>query len=163
YPAPSFTYQWRRCDGAGANCADISGATAATYDLVGADLAAANPVAVTRTTAWGSPTASSAATSAVTPAPAAPANTSVPTISGIAEVGQTLTASSGSWTGYPAPTYTYQWRRCDGGGANCADISGATTLTYDLVSADLAATIRVAVTGTKASGSATATSAAAGA
>src|SRR5690606_21976934 len=39
----------------------------------------------------------------------APANTVLPAITGTAETGQTLTASSGSWTGTPTPTYAYQW------------------------------------------------------
>jgi hypothetical protein len=34
-----------------------------------------------------------------------PANVSAPTISGLAVVGETLTASTGSWTGTPPITY----------------------------------------------------------
>ena len=46
-------------------------------------------------------------------AASAPANTSLPTISGTAKVGSTLTANDGTWTGDPTPTYTYQWERCE--------------------------------------------------
>lgn len=88
-----------------------------------------------------------------------PSNTSPPTISGTAQVGQTLTASKGTWTGKKLK-YSYQWRRCDTAGANCVAISGATSSSYLLVSADQGHTIRVAVTARNSAGSATATSAA---
>lgn len=81
-----------------------------------------------------------------------PANTVAPAISGTPEVGQTLTASDGTWTG--SPTFTYQWKR-DGNA-----IGGATASTYALVAADVYAAITVTVTGTNAGGSASATSAA---
>lgn len=76
----------------------------------------------------------------------------LPLISGSPVVDQTLSATPGSWTGTPTPSYEYQWKR--GGVA----ISGATAPTYLLVSADLAATITVTVTATNSGGSANATS-----
>ncbi|MFM8888953.1 MAG: hypothetical protein ACKOGM_03050, partial [Solirubrobacterales bacterium] len=42
-----------------------------------------------------------------------PFNTSAPTVAGSADLGQTLTANAGSWSGTPAPTLTYQWERCE--------------------------------------------------
>src|ERR1035437_7092861 len=52
-----------------------------------------------------------------------PVDTSLPSISGTAQQGQSLSAGSGSWTGSPTGFF-FQWQRCDGGGGNCADITG---------------------------------------
>jgi len=88
----------------------------------------------------------------------APSNTSPPTISGSATAGSTLTRNQGVWSGSTPITYTYQWRSCDSAGANCADISGATSTSYTAASADVGKTIRVNETATNAYGNATATS-----
>ncbi len=48
-----------------------------------------------------------------------PVNSSVPTVSGTAKDGQTLTAASGTWTGVPMITYVY--RNCSGGVVSVAD------------------------------------------
>lgn len=72
----------------------------------------------------------------------APINTVAPVVSGTATVGQTLSTTNGTWTGAPAPTFTYQWQRT---GSN---IGGATSSTYVLVAADAGNTIRCVVTAT---------------
>jgi hypothetical protein len=87
-----------------------------------------------------------------------PANSVLPVISGTAQQGQTLTASTGTWSGSPT-SYAYQWRRCDTAGAGCADVAGATVQTYTLVSGDVGSTIRVVVTATNGGGSTSATAA----
>jgi sugar lactone lactonase YvrE len=75
----------------------------------------------------------------------APAATSAPSISGTPAVGQTLTATPGTWTEYPT-SYSYQWELCDSSGANCTDISGATASSYTVLAADAGHTLRVVVT-----------------
>ena len=83
-----------------------------------------------------------AATPPVTNTPA----TGAPTITGTAEVDQTLTAvTTGIMDddGLTSPTYTYQWIRVNEGAL--ADISGAMSSTYTLVAADLGKTIKVRV------------------
>jgi hypothetical protein len=71
-----------------------------------------------------------------------PAIVTVPTISGTAEPGDTLSESHGTWTNSPT-SYTYQWQRCDSSGNGCGAISGASAQTYTLTSADLGHTIEV--------------------
>lgn len=82
--------------------------------------------------------------------PAAPTNTVLPAVSGIAQVGQTLTAYNGVWTGAPT-SYAYQWQVDDGGGYD--DISGATSQTYVPVVGNVGYPHRVQVTATNAAGS----------
>jgi fibronectin-binding autotransporter adhesin len=156
-PTISYSYQWQRCNAAGASCADIAGQTASTYSLVPADVGNTARVVVTATNAAGSASANSAVTGAV--AALAPTNSALPTISGTARDGSSLSAGNGSWTGTPTITYGYQWRRCDAAGLLCVDIASATASTYNLVAADIGATIRVVVTATNGGGSAPATSA----
>jgi hypothetical protein len=62
----SFTYQWNRCDAAGANCAAIAGAVSQTYVPGTADAGARLTVTVTATNSVSSIPVSSAATAPVT-------------------------------------------------------------------------------------------------
>jgi hypothetical protein len=92
-----------------------------------------------------------------------PANTAEPRISGSPAQGQTLTAAPGTWTGTPAPTFSYQWLRCpaSGGasnGSDCANIDGATTTSYVVAAGDVGFTLRVKVTATNRDGQASAAS-----
>ena len=155
----SFARQWLRCDSGGANCQNISGATGTTYGLLAADVGSTIAVKVTATNGAGSTPAISNVTALVQGLPSAPANTALPTISGTAAQGSTLTAANGTWSGYPTPSFAYQWLRCNSGGSGCGNISGATSQTYVPQAADIGSTIAVKVTATNASGSGNATSA----
>ena len=86
------------------------------------------------------------------PPPTAPSNTAVPTVSGTAQVGQTLTAHDGTWSGTTPITYTHQWQR------EGTNITGATGSTYTPASADVAHTLDVVVTAHNTAGSESATS-----
>ena len=79
-----------------------------------------------------------------------PVNTVAPAITGTAQEGQTLTCSTGTWSG--SPTYTYQWKR------NGSNIGSATNSTYVLVTADVSQSIKCTVTATNFVGSASADS-----
>ena len=84
-----------------------------------------------------------------------PSNSSSPTISGTTTNGQTLTGTRGTWSGYPTPTYTYQWKRASSAAGNYSNISGATSLTYTLTDNDIDQYLKFAVTATNTSGSTT--------
>jgi hypothetical protein len=102
---------------------------------------------------------------------AAPVNTTAPVIhsrlapawgfetwtpeSGTLSVDDTeLSAGVGYWSGYPAPTYTYQWKR------DAVNISGETNAIYNRVAADADSDLTCEITATNASGSASLTTAA---
>jgi hypothetical protein len=152
--SPSFAYQWRRCSGEG--CADVAGATSATYALGAADVGRTIRVHVTAANAGGSAAAESAATKAVVMR--APVSTAAPVIAGTAREGETLTATAGEWQG--AETVAHQWQRC---ASACEEVVGATGTRYVLGPEDVGRTIRVRVAATNPGGSSFATSKATGA
>ncbi len=156
----SYTYQWELCNSAGEGCANITGATSSTYALGPGDVGDTLRVAVTAKNSVGSNTATSHASPVVAAIP--PANTAPPAISGTARDGQTLSASTGSWSGSPPLSYAYQWELCNSTGTGCANIGGATSSTYTLGHADVGDTLRVTVTASNSGGSASSTSAATG-
>lgn len=103
---------------------------------------------------------------ACSPTAALPCNTSPPTIVPASEVtappeGRILNVTPGTWTGTPAPTYTYRWEHCESTPATT--IAGATGTTYTIASTDVGHTLCVLVTAKNSAGSASATSAVTGA
>ena len=134
----SFSHQWLADD------AEIAGATGLTYTLVDADEGKVIKVQVSVTDNEGNEeTLTSTATDAVagTPASNNPA-TGAPTITGTAQVGETLTADTSGIAdkdGLTNAVFTYQWRADD------AAIAGATGSTYTLIEADEGKSIKVQV------------------
>jgi hypothetical protein len=101
----------------------------------------------------------SALAAAVRTVASPPVSSALPTISGTATQGQTLTASNGTWGGATPIAYTYEWQRCNTGGAHCGPIAGATNQNYVASNADVRNTLRVQVTASNADGKAEALSA----
>jgi RHS repeat-associated protein len=92
---------------------------------------------------------------------ATPVNVVAPTVSGLPQVGSTLTVSSnGSWNAsseiYGALGFSYQWLRCGYDGAGCGAIGGATGSSYLLTSADGGHVVDVRVTASNSGGSSSA-------
>ena len=85
-------------------------------------------------------------------------NVVAPAITGMPQLGQTLTADRGRWAGGPS-AFTYQWNHCDAAGANCAPIAGAVAPTYVPGTTDAGMRITVTVTATNSVSSKPATSA----
>lgn len=85
-----------------------------------------------------------------------PSNTVAPALSGTTTVGQVLTTTNGTWSN-GASSYTRKWQRSADGSTGWADISGATSTTYTLVTADANQYVRSLVTGSNLAGAGTAT------
>jgi lysozyme len=78
-----------------------------------------------------------------------PAAIDVPTVGGVPQTGQQLSATTGTWQADPAPTLAYQWQRCtDTTAETCVAIPKAVTSTYTVSAADVDSTLRVVVTAT---------------
>ena len=165
-PSAAFAYRWARCTAAGTaaatlpgNCTLIDGATTQTYVATASDYGTYLRVRVTATNAAGSVVSVSKSTSAV--AGNTPVNTIAPGVGGTSQVGQTLTATSGTWTAVPAATYSYAWFACTVSGpatakpSKCSAIRNATSSTFVLTSAQVGKFIRVRVTATNPVGSST--------
>ena len=157
-PITSYAYQWQSCNLKGESCTNIAGASGSSYMLTPSNVGSTLDVVVTASNSVGSTPATSPVTAVVAVIP--PANTAAPTITGTATDGQTLTASTGSWSGTPPLSYGYQWQSCNSKGEGCSSIAGATSSTYTLTHGDVGTTLRVAVTAKNAGGEATSSSAA---
>jgi hypothetical protein len=150
----TFSYQWQRCVDGG-SCTNVPNAISTSYTVTNADAGSRLRVQVTGKNTFGSGNASSAQTDVVKGI--APTNTFAPTVSGFAQVGESLFASPGVWSGSPT-SYKYEWRRCTSATA-CTAISGATSATYNVTSADVGSSLLVVVTAQNSLGSAQASSA----
>ena len=127
-----YTKQWKR-DGV-----DIPGATGNTYVLTMDDYNRTISCAVTADNNADNVVAVSDPTATVVAY--GPTNTVDPAVTGTAQVGQTLTCSTGTWTGTATISYSYQWVRND------TMVFGANSSTYSVTSSDLGATLKCAVT-----------------
>ena len=135
----TFSYQWLS-----SRDTEIGGATSSTYTLQASDESKAVKVQVSFTDDAGNDESlTSAATDAVAAADAAnsPA-TGAPTITGTAQVGETMTADTSGIAdadGLANATFSYQWL------ADGAEIAGATGSTYTLTDSEESKAITVQV------------------
>lgn len=152
----NYARTWYRCEADGVTCATIDGASAATYVLTNSDVDKLIKLRVRATNSFTPAAEVFSATypnaglveAAVPPfADVLPAVTNLTLGNATPVVGHVLKMSNGTWTGTPTITFTYQWIRCNGAGADCVDIAGATTNTYTTTMADMGATVRATVTG----------------
>jgi hypothetical protein len=151
----SFRYRWQRCNAQGGKCDNISKAKTQSYRLGQGDAGHTLRVSVTATNSEGSANAVSGPSAVVSSG--APVNTALPAIQGSAKQGDTVIATSGTWTGAGPISFAYRWRRCDASGGSCSDI--ATGQTHQLGTEDLGHTLRVQVTARNPYGATSATSA----
>ena len=130
-----MSYQWYRCDTAGAHCASIHGATSRTYTLGAKDVGKTLGFAVRATDKKGTTNAYASLVGPVAGPTAKLVSIGQPTITGVPKEGQTLQVSAGSWS--PAPAAVgYQWQRCNRNGRLCTPLPGATASTYAVTAAD---------------------------
>ena len=140
-----YAYQWQHCTSSG--CTNVaSNGTGSTYILQATDSGNTMRVGVAAYNGGGwSSTAYSLQTGTV----ADPYLTAAPLISGTPVDQQTLTSTPGTWAASVAPTYAFQWLRCNAG--SCSPITSATAASYTLTPADVGSTIESKVTATGAS------------
>ena len=146
----SYSYQWQKSSD-GISWINLSGETANTYvptfDVANLQI---------RVNVGGVNTVDTATvTSAVISGFVPPQATVVPAITGTRTTGQTLTSSSGTWPS-TSSGYLYQWQRSSDGGVTWTSISGATSSTYVLATADAGYQIRSQVSLTANAGSSSA-------
>lgn len=135
-PAPTLGIEWLRSG------TPIPSETDPTYVTAAPDVGEGISCRVTATNSAGSADEESNAITVTE----APANTAAPSVSGAAEKGSTLTCSTGTWTGTPAPALAIQWHR------NGAPIAGQTGATYATTAADVGANVSCRVTATNSAG-----------
>jgi uncharacterized protein YukE len=155
----TFAYEWRRCSASGEECSPLPSATSHVYKLGHEDVGHTFEAVVRATDEGGSASATSHHSATVLPLK--PSKAGVPTIAGVAQDGQLLTANTGAWRGTPPFSFTFKWLSCAGAGASlvCAPIPGATAQGYRPTTEEIGKRVRVTVTAGNGAGSASATSA----
>jgi hypothetical protein len=155
----SYAYAWLRCT-AGGSCAKISGQSGSSYTSSASDVGDTIYAQVTASNTLGSKQVSSAKVGAVLSV-IAPAESAAPKITGGTGLGSVLSvSSSGTWSGRPSPSFTYQWLICSGStAASCTPTGSAGSVkTLTLGTAELGHYVAVEVIGSNRGGTTLATS-----
>lgn len=156
----AYSYQWQLCNALGESCKAIEGATGSSLKLDPSEIGKTLDVLVTATNPAGSQSVSAPVTGLI--AGILPKNTAPPTIGGLLKGLQTVTATSGSWSGTEPISYAYQWQLCGVLGSSCVDIAKATSSSFPIPLLDVGNTLRVLVTATNLAGSSSQPSAVSG-
>lgn len=138
-----FTFQWYRCNDAGAACEPIPGAGQRNYTLTDADVGSKLCATATGRAAGGATTSGCGTRTNIVLAPN-PVQTAPTTLTGKAYVGDTLASGVGAWK-YPGTRYERQWERCNAEGGSCETIQGAKGATYKIGPDDLGDRLRVRI------------------
>ena len=164
----SISYQWYSCTNTigtssvslPAGCTSIGGATSSTLNVTSSSLLGSYlSAAVTASSGGGSTTIWTGTSPQVVQLPWP---TTMPSLSGVPQVGSSLTANVGVWNGFPSPSYGFRWFDCASqitiafNGAppsTCSVIPGANTSTYVVQSSDAGFFITSEVSGIVAIGS----------
>lgn len=120
----SYQWQWLRCDAEGGECEPIEGAIEPNRPVKELDLDSTLRLEVTASNKAGVTSERSVATAVVTE-PEAPVNTTLPSLEGEMNVGDTLTAKVGDWSHHPW-AFEFRWQLCNAEGEDCEDIEAAT-------------------------------------
>jgi large repetitive protein len=145
--SPTFAYQWQRCND-NAACADIAGATSASYTASGADAAGYLQAVVTATDGTGS--ASATAVEGRGSGPPRPTDDPDWGDNG-GDIGEAL-VSAGGWIGQRPITVSYEWGHCTFTNCGLVPIPGATGRTYVTTPSDWGTSMAVYVEAHNASG-----------
>ena len=144
----TYHYQWTQDCAPSAVPANpgtpITNATNSTYKLANGDIG--HTLCLTVSTGGSAPVISSNQTGLVTAG--TPIDRAAPTMAGLTQDGQTLTANSGTWDGTATISYTYAWRRCNSQTKVCGATFMAPSIDphYTLTDADVGSLMSVVVT-----------------
>jgi len=131
-----YGFQWYRCDGSGARCNAVHGATSATYTLVGRDVGKTIGLTVQASDSRGTTAAYASLVGPVARPTPLLVSTVQPLVAGLAVQGKAVQASTGVWSPTPARV-TYEWLRCNANGRVCGRIANASGSSYTLGAADV--------------------------
>jgi hypothetical protein len=154
-----LTYRWRRCNALGGACDEL-GRRGPKYRVRVTDVGHTLRALVFAENSIETGAALSEPTRPVGPLPPdPPSSTALPAITGVAEEGAALVATTGAWRGASPMRFSFRWLRCRGDGRACPAIAGATAQSYTPDGRDVGRVLRVRVTATNVAGRASAVSA----
>ena len=146
----TVSHQWQRCSADGLTCTSIPGATGVRYRLTEADIGFRLRDVITVTGLGGATSKPSGMSGVFVDPGMGYTEISIFGVPRVTNSMHVLSWSENTPAGVSVASETYQWLRCDTGGANCAAASGvmASAASYVIVPADLGYTLRFKITAT---------------